>query len=122
MQARDLTENQAKETLLGILGVFHPDLCAWILSLKHLPNSSSAQHHLRVQVMFRLGKILISVVYVSLTWSFLSALMIGSLSLSLFIPNSHLRLKLLSPNPHLLGFLASLSIWLPWAFICYLPG
>lgn len=79
-KAYDLTENLAQETLLSILGVFHPNSRTWDLSFKHLTNCFSTLHHLRVQVIFRLRKSLLPVICVSLTWSKLSALMIGSSS------------------------------------------
>ena len=86
-QPCDLTENRVKVTFLGILEVFHPNSCAWDLSLKFLPHSSSSRHHLGAQVVFRFGKFLISNLYDLCFPTFLSAVMIGSLSPSLFIPN-----------------------------------
>lgn len=53
MQARDQTENLAKETLLAFGVSLYPNSCAWVLSTKHLPTTSSTQSHLRVQVLFR---------------------------------------------------------------------
>lgn len=111
-QACDLTENLAEVTFLGILEVFHPNSFAWDLSLKFLPHSSSSQHHLGVQVVFRFAKFLISNLY-DLCFPHLPVSCNDWITQSLLIYSKlepQLSLKLLSPKPHLLVFLTSLSV------------
>ena len=83
----------------GPFGVFHPDSCAWDLAFKHHSYRCSTQHHLGVHALFRFGKFPISDLHGSLT--FLSTVVTGSFSPSLFIPSSSLNWDLSSCLPSL---------------------